>query len=42
MIVLYTSYKPVNRLSILGEKDQLKTLRGCMVKKKYGVGEWEN
>ena len=43
MIVLYTSYKPVNRLSILGEKGQLKILRGCMVKKKIwsgGVGEW--
>ena len=34
MIVLYTSYKPVNRLSFLGEKGMLKILRGCMVKKK--------
>ena len=42
MIVLYTSYKPVNRLSILAEKGQLKILRGCKVKKKIwsgGVGE---
>ena len=46
MIVLYTScytsYKPVNRLSILGEKGQLKILRGCMVKKKIWSGEGEN
>lgn len=42
VIVLYTSYKPVIRLFILGEKGQLKILRGCIVKKKIrsgGVGE---